>query len=151
MYGIGWSATVVGAFRSPSLTPVPIPDPGPEPDFTDCEPTSTQIAFFHGCEASACVEYEESGGSVRMDAIDYGLESEQSGLRLIPGRVRARPSGRRRRGTHRTLDTAAALPHIRLCASSSPGPTSGRRASSCLKQIDEQWKPPLLPSRVLRP
>ncbi|MDE2849519.1 MAG: hypothetical protein OXP74_02750 [Acidobacteriota bacterium] len=52
----------------------------PETGYTDCEPTSAQIRFSHGYEVSACVEYEESGKTVAMDALDYGLDSEQSGL-----------------------------------------------------------------------
>lgn len=54
--------------------------PAPNPDPSDCEPETAQISFSHGYEVSAWVEYEESGETARMDAVDYGLDSEQSGL-----------------------------------------------------------------------
>ncbi|MDE2849520.1 MAG: hypothetical protein OXP74_02755 [Acidobacteriota bacterium] len=76
LYSIG----PVSNYRPRRPEPDPDPDPDPGPDYTDCEPTSAQISFSHGYEVSACVEYEESGETVAMDAVDYGLESEQSGL-----------------------------------------------------------------------
>ncbi len=54
--------------------------PPPNPDPSDCEPKTAQISFSHGYEVSACVEYEEREETVQMDAVDYGLDSEQSGL-----------------------------------------------------------------------
>ena len=56
------------------------PDPDPGPDYTDCEPTAAQISFSHGYKVSVCVEYTEGGDTFQMDAVDYGLDSEQSGL-----------------------------------------------------------------------
>ncbi len=64
----------------PDPDPPPEPEPDPNPDYTDCEPTAAQIAFSHGYEVSACVEYEEGGQTARRDAVDHGLDSEQSGL-----------------------------------------------------------------------
>lgn len=52
----------------------------PETGYTDCEPTSAQISFSHGYEVSACVEYKDGEETVQMDAVDYGLDSGQSGL-----------------------------------------------------------------------
>ena len=60
--------------------PEPEPEPEPEPDYTDCEPTSAQITFRHGYEVRTCFEHEQDGTSVKSDAFDYGLESEESGL-----------------------------------------------------------------------
>ena len=55
---------------------------GPEPPKppTDCEPTASLIDFPHGYTVSMCFEYEKDGETVKADAIDYGLESDESGL-----------------------------------------------------------------------
>ena len=54
----------------------------PEVEYADCEPSAPQIAFDHGYAVSMCVEYRERGdGPVLVkDAVDYGLDSRQSGL-----------------------------------------------------------------------
>lgn len=50
------------------------------PGYTKYEPASAQITFAHGYDVSACIEYKEGEKTVQMDAIDHGLDSEQSGL-----------------------------------------------------------------------
>ncbi|MCY3590907.1 MAG: hypothetical protein OXH32_04630 [Acidobacteria bacterium] len=76
LYSIG----PVSDYRPRRPEPDPDPDPDPGPDYTDCEPSMAQISFSHGYEVSACVEYTEGEGTVLRDAVDYGLDSEQSGL-----------------------------------------------------------------------
>ncbi|MCY3928042.1 MAG: M12 family metallo-peptidase [Acidobacteria bacterium] len=52
----------------------------PSAEFTDCEPTAPQIVFDHGYSVSICIEYEKDGETVQADAVDYGLDSAESGL-----------------------------------------------------------------------
>ncbi len=52
----------------------------PAAKYTDCVPSSPQIAFVHGYTVSMCIEYEKDGETVQADAVDYGLGSRESGL-----------------------------------------------------------------------
>ncbi len=52
----------------------------PAVQYTDCVPSSAQIVFDHGYTVSMCIEYEKDGETVRADAVDYALDSGQSGL-----------------------------------------------------------------------
>ena len=53
----------------------------PAVEYTDCEPTAPQISFAHGYTVSMCIEYEnEDGVVVQEDAVDYGIDSRESGL-----------------------------------------------------------------------
>lgn len=52
----------------------------PAVEYTDCVPSAPQVFFDHGYTVSMCVEYEREGETVQADAVDYGLESRESGL-----------------------------------------------------------------------
>ena len=54
----------------------------PAVEYTDCVPTAPQITFDHGYTVSMCIEYLENGEGpiVEKDALDYGLDSRESGL-----------------------------------------------------------------------
>ncbi len=52
----------------------------PAAEYTDCVPSAPQIAFEHGYTVSMCIEYEKDGETVQADAVDYRLDSDQSGL-----------------------------------------------------------------------
>ncbi len=49
-------------------------------EYTDCVPSGPQIVFAHGYTVSMCIEHEEDGEIVPADAVDYGLDSSESGL-----------------------------------------------------------------------
>ena len=49
-------------------------------EYTDCVPSAPQIVFDHGYTVSMCIEYEKEGEAVQADAVDYGLDSRESGL-----------------------------------------------------------------------
>ncbi len=49
-------------------------------EYTDCEPQAAQIVFDHGYTVSMCVEYDKDGETVKTDALNYELESRESGL-----------------------------------------------------------------------
>ncbi len=51
-------------------------------EYTDCVPSAAQITFEHGFTVSMCVEYADpnTGETVVKDALDYKLESSESGI-----------------------------------------------------------------------
>ena len=49
-------------------------------EYTDCVPDASQITFEHGFSVSMCVEYMKDGETVKADAKNYRLESNQSGI-----------------------------------------------------------------------
>lgn len=57
-----------------------VPDPAPDREYTDCAPTSPQIAFDHGYQVSACFEYQRDGLTVTEEASDFRLDARESGL-----------------------------------------------------------------------
>lgn len=54
----------------------------PAVEYSDCVPSAPQIFFDHGYTVSMCFEYQENGEGpiVEKDALDYGLDSRESGL-----------------------------------------------------------------------
>ena len=67
-----------GEAAGPEPPPTGIAQPAAE--YSDCEPSTSQLAFEGGFSVGMCFEHEKDGATVRADALDYGLGSGKSGL-----------------------------------------------------------------------